>query len=237
MAVSLQRYLSVSTFLIALVGCTALAGCTPQSSDPSAGIHVSGTGAVETVPDMGTVALHIRREGADPAALERELSAVIADLLALTQRLGIAETDVTATALRIQPRYQPGKEGNLGDDVIATRSASITVRELNVLPQLLEQALAIGINNVDPIRLTSSIRRDLEAEALQLAMTEAKALADQVADGFSVTRGPVMDVQVHGGVSAPRMAMQEMRAAPGATMTPGVIRIEQTVQATFAIVP
>jgi len=236
MAVSLQKYLSAPTFLIALLGCSALAGCTPRSSDPSAGIHVSGTGAVETVPDMGTLTLHVRREGADPAALERELSAVIAELLALTQRLGIAETDVTATALRIQPRYQPGKAGNLSDDVIATRSATVTVRELNDLPQLLEQALAIGINNVDPVRLTSSIRRDLEAEALALAMTEATVLADRVAEGFSVRRGAVIDVQVHGGISAPRMAMQEMRAAPGDTMTPGVIRIEQSVQATFAIV-
>jgi uncharacterized protein YggE len=235
MAVSHLRVLWFPTFIASLMGCIALAGCTPPSADHDGGIHVSGTGAVETVPDMGTVVMHVRRDGDDPAALERELSAIVAEVLALTQRLGIAETDVTATVLRIQPRYQPGKGNELSDGVTATRSVSVTVRELNRFPQLLEQALAIGINNVDPIRLTSSIRRDLEAEALALAMADAAALADRVADGFSVTRGPVMDVQVHGG--SPRMAMQEMRAAPGATMAPGVIRIEQSVQATFAIVP
>jgi len=119
--------------------------------------------------------------------------------------------------------------------VIATRSIAITLRKLSDFPSLLERALAAGINNVDPIALDSSIRPDLEAQALDQAMADAIARADQVAEGFSVRRGELIDVQVSGHSARPRMAMQEMRADSGASVAPGVIRIENQVQATFAI--
>jgi uncharacterized protein YggE len=218
------------TSLLSLMGCA-----TSPSAVAAEAIHVSGRGAVETVPDMGKVQLHARREGNDPAALERELAGVVSALLKVTATLQIDATDVTATALRIQPRYQRRGEDMEVNGVIATRSISITLRKLSDFPSLLEQALAAGINNVDPIALDSSIRKELEAQALDQAMADAIARADQVARGFSVLRGELVDVQVSGHSASPRMAMQEMRADSGATMAPGVIRIENQVQATFTI--
>lgn len=227
------RQLGLSLTLTSLV---SLLGCAVSAEVMAAeGIHVSGKGAVETVPDMGRVQLHARGEGNDPAALERALADVVGELLKVTANLQIDATDVTATALRIQPRYQRRGEAMEVNGVIATRSVSITLRKLSDFPSLLEQALAAGINNVDPIALDSSIRSDLEAQALDQAMADAIARADQVARGFSVRRGELVDVQVSGHSASPRLAMQEMRADSGATMAPGVIRIENQVQATFAI--
>lgn len=218
------------TSLLSLMGCAV----SPAAS-AAEGIHVSGKGAVETVPDMGRVHLHARREGDDPAALEHELAKVVSALLKETAAMQIDPTDVTATALRIQPRYQRRGDDMEVNGVTATRSIAITLRKLSDFPSLMQRALATGINNVDPIALDSSIRSDLEAQALDQAMADAIARADQVARGFSVTRGELVDVQVSGHSASPRMAMQEMRADSGATMAPGVIRIENQVQTTFAI--
>jgi uncharacterized protein YggE len=221
---------------LAVASLLSLTGCAISPAAAAAeGIHVSGKGAVETVPDMGTVALHARREGDDPAGLERELAGIVSDLLKATENLQIDETDVTATALRIQPRYQRRGDDRVVNGVIATRSITITVRRLSDFPSLLEQALAMGINNVDPISLDSSIRTDLEAQALDHAMADAISRAEQVARGFSVGRGALLDVQVSGHSASPQMAMQEMRADSGPSMAPGVIRIESQVQATFTI--
>ena len=215
----------------------SLLGCTVSPPLYAAeGIRVSGSGAVETIPDMGTIQLHARREGNDPAALEQELGGVISALLKVTQELSIDETDATATAVRISPRYQRSGEDQVVEGVVASRSVTIILRDLSKFPDLLQQALASGINNVDPMSLDSSIRRQLEAQALDLAMADAISKADQVAAGFSVRRGSAIDVEVSSHRAAPMIAMQEMRAGGSTPMAPGVIRINSQVHATFAII-
>lgn len=231
-----MRYLPLqltlhTTALLVLLGC-AVSGPTQAAE----GIRVTGMGAVETIPDMGTVQLHARREGKDPAALERDLGAIVGAVLAITRDLDIDDDDVTATAVRIQPRYQRRGDNHVVEGVIASRSITIILRNLSSFPELLRQSLASGINNVDPISLDSSIRKELEARALDLAMADAISKADQVAAGFSVQRGNAIDVSVSGHSAAPRMAMQEMRADKATPIAPGVITINSQVQATFAII-
>jgi uncharacterized protein YggE len=200
------------------------------------GIRVNGVGAVETVPDIGTLQLHARREGTDPAILEQELSKVISSLLKITRDLNIEAADVTATAVRITPRYQRRDDNDSVEGVIASRSVTVTLRDLSNFPELLQRALAAGINNVDPMSLDTSRRRELEAEALQLAMADAISKAEQVADGFTIERGGAIDVEVNSHRPAPMMAMAEMRADRATPMAPGVIRIDSQVRVTFAII-
>jgi hypothetical protein len=225
---------SLNHFRYALTALFLLSAATQASA--AEGIQVNGRGVVNTVPDMGTVNLHIRREGDDPAALEAAMNQVVGQVLKLTRKLDIAEKDVTAALVSIQPRYQRRNDETVVSGVIASRTVTITVRRLADFPKLLQQSLELGVNNVDPIALDSSRRVELEAQALDLAMADAISRADQVAAGFSVRRGSVVDVRVSTHNVMPRMAMQEMRVgAADDAFAPGEIRIEQNVDATFAI--
>jgi len=221
----------------AAVICLLVCSACGVNSHAAEGIHVNGRGAIDAVPDMGTVNLHVRREGSDPAALERGLNDVVSEVLALTRRLGIAEEDVTAARVSITPRYQRRDNDTVIDGVTATSTVTVTLRQLSDYPTLLTDSLELGVNNVDPIMLDSSHRSELEAQALDLAMADAQARGDRVAAGFGVKRGQVIDVNVMGNSPVPRMAMQEMRVgASDAAFAPGTMRIEQTLQATFTIV-
>lgn len=218
--------------LFALVTSAAAAAETPP------GIHVSGRGSLEVEPDMGYVSLHIRREGTSAESLKREVDAVVGAVLELTERLGIEPRDVTATAVSINPRYRRRADEMVVEGLIATRSVSVTLRDLDRFGDLLNESLAVGVNNLDPIRLDTSKREGLEDEALGLAMEDAKREAATVAAGFSVSLGPVSDVQIGG--HSPRPVLQEttamaMRADSPMPISPGVIRIERFVQVTFAI--
>jgi len=219
--------------------CLALSGSCAGASqaDGLAGIHVSGQGTLEVVPDMGTVQLHVRREGVEADVLTAELNRVVGETIALAERLGIAQRDVQATSLTIHPRYQRRGNESVVDGLVATRSIELVLRDLNIFAELLSDALSIGVNNVDPIRLDSSKRADLENEALTLAMKDAKAEAARVAKGFDVTLGAVTDVQV--GAHSPRPEV--MRAATfadsGSSFSTGVIRIDRSVSVTFSIIP
>lgn len=205
-------------------------------ADISNGIHVNGLGSVEVVPDMGYVTLHVRREGTSAAMLKKDLDSVVQKVIALTDKLGIDATDVTAAAVSVNPRYRRRDNESVVEGLIATRTVSITLRELDEFGPLLNESITLGVNNVDPIRLDTSRRAALEDQALTLAMEDAQQEAARIAAGFGVELGPVSNVQV--GFHSPR---PEMRAAglmadsSGSDFSPGLIRIERSLQATFAI--
>ena len=200
------------------------------------GVHVSGHGSVEVEPDMGHVMLHVRREGQNASELGKELDEVVRAILELTRELGISRRDVTAAAISINPRHQRRNNETVVDGLIATRTIALKLRNLDRFSALMNRSLAAGVNNVDPIRLDTSRREALEDQALDLAMNDAAAEAARVAKGFSIALGPVIDVQVGGHAPRPQAAAMLMReSADGGAFSPGIIRIDRYVQATFAI--
>ena len=114
---------------------------------------------------------------------------------------------------------------------------AVLLKDLDSYIDLMNEALALGVNNVDPIQLDTSNREALENEALTLAMEDAKAEAARVADGFGVQLGSVTHVQV--GAHSPRPeAMRAMSYADSApSFSAGVIQISRSLNATFAIRP
>ncbi|MFV2090638.1 MAG: SIMPL domain-containing protein, partial [Pseudomonadales bacterium] len=150
--------------------------------------------------------------------------------------LSIKTSDVTATAVSINPRYQRRNDESVVEGLIATRTIAVTLRDLDLFGELMNKSLALGINNLDPIRLDTSNRDAKENEALELAMADARQEAARVAAGFSVILGPVINVIVGGQGPRPQAAAMEMRmVAAGGDFSPGMIHIDRRVQATFAI--
>jgi uncharacterized protein YggE len=222
--------LAVTGFALLGSGCTDAA-----QPDNNGGIQVHGQGTLEVVPDMGRVSLHVRREGNDAAALTQTLNKVTADIVTMATKLGIEEKDITATALSINPRHRRRGDETVVDGVVASRTISLVLKELDVYIGLMNQALALGVNNVDPIRLDTSKREALENQALMLAMEDARSEAARVAEGFAVKLGSVTNVQV--GAHSPRPeAMRAMSYADSGTdFSAGLIQISRSINATFAI--
>ncbi len=227
--------LLVATLLTTAVAATALAMAAPALAQTN-GIHVSGQGSLEVEPDMGYVSMHVRREGSDPAELRREIDKVVRAILKLVRNLKIAESDVTTAALSINPRYRRRDSETVVDGVIATQTILITLRDLDLFGRLLNRSLEEGVNNVDPIRLDTSRRVELENQALEVAMKDAREEAARVALGLDLRLGQALNVQVVSHSPRPQMALMEMRSAGNtATFNPGLIRVERNVQVTFAI--
>ena len=225
--------LLVATLLTTAVAATTVAATALAQTN---GIHVSGQGSLEVEPDMGYVSMHVRREGSDPAELRREIDKVVRAILKLVRNLKIAESDVTTAALSINPRYRRRDSETVVDGVIATQTILITLRNLDLFGRLLNRSLEEGVNNVDPIRLDTSRRVELENQALEVAMKDAREEAARVALGLDLRLGQALNVQVVSHSPRPQMALMEMRSAGNSdTFNPGLIRVERNVQVTFAI--
>lgn len=211
---------------------------TLAAAEPLTGIHVNGAGEVRAVPDMARVTIEARREGTDAAALKKQLDQVTAAVLELTRELGIRERDVTAAAVNIYPRYWPQeRDQERPEGVIASRTIEVTVRDLAILGDLINRALERGANGIQGVDLDVSNRRELEAEALDLAIDDAVQQARRMAKRFQVELGPLKDAST----SSPVQPLMRMEAAmanrQASSFSPGELTIRRDVQATFSIRP
>ena len=231
----LTMTLLVATLLTTAVAATALLASAPTIAQTN-GIHVSGQGSLKVEPDMGYVSMHVRREGGDPAELRREIDEVVRAILKLVRNLQVTESDVTTAALSITPRYRRRDSESVVDGVTATQTILITLRDLDLFGRLLNRSLEEGVNNVDPIRLDTSRRVELENQALEVAMKDAREEAARIALGLDLRLGQAINVQVVSHSPRPQMALMEMRSAGNSnTFNPGLIHVERNVQVTFAI--
>ena len=202
------------------------------------GIHVTGVGEVEAAPDMATVPLSVQVDGADPAAIKMSVDELTRAILAVVRDLDIAKRDTTARNIRLQPRfrYDKGETRLLG--YTASRDISVVVRDLDVVGKLMDRALAAGATRVDPPNYDHSDRKALARQALDLAIENARSEAAHVASQFSVGLGHLTEARTTPAPQPMRYAGAMMARAESADMPlePGLIRISQTVQASFAIV-
>ncbi|MEM7277201.1 MAG: SIMPL domain-containing protein [Pseudomonadota bacterium] len=208
-----------------------------QSMD-NLGIHVSGRGEVEVVPDMARFSLEINRQGQDAVALKKEMDAVMARVLKLTDKLKISRKDVTAASVQIHPNrvYNNGKQSI--DGVIASRSIQVVLRDLDKFGSLMNQSLEMGINNIGNVQLDSSERIMLQEQALDAAIEDAKAQAARLARGFGVELGDVKNVNLGGQhvVRPQRGVAMRMESADSDSFSPGEMTVHREVQASFSIV-
>lgn len=235
-----HRFVSGSVLVALLALLAALLPARPVHAQQPGGIHVTGVGEVQVVPDLARISLEVRREGVDAAALKTELDTVTRAVLALTRELDVDERDVTAAAISIYPRYRQRDGESVVDGVVASRAITITLRELDHVGDLVNGALSRGINGVNGIELDASDRAALEREALDRAIDDAVRQAGQIAARFRVGLGPLVNAGSALGPQPGPMMMDVMAAsAPAAreSFAPGEMTVRREISASFAIAP
>ncbi len=218
------------TLALSLAGVNAMA----QASE-NLGIHVNGQGEILVEPDLVRVTLQVNRQGRDAAALKKEMDQVTAKVLKLTDRLQVDRKDVAAAMVNIQPNYRYENNRQTMDGVTASRSIQITLRELDRIGTLMNDALELGINSIGGLTLDVSNRVELEQQALTQAIEDAKAEAARIAQEFGVRVAGVLNVRVGRHSVRPQVARMAMQSDEAESFSPGQIAIRRDVEATFGI--
>jgi uncharacterized protein YggE len=228
-------------FALALVS-LSLAACSmhPGGNPPPRLVSVSGQGEVVAAPDRATITLSIVARNKDLAAAQAEADAVVAKLMQVADGLDIDDEKVQTTGIQIQPEFDwvDGKRRALG--YLVQRTTTIELEDLAKLGQLMEQALATGVNEVSPPQLTSSKRQALARQALRMAGEDAVQNAEALADSLGASVGEVYSAQGQGGDEGPRpmmqaMAVGRMKTDVAETYSAGEIRVVASVQAQFEL--
>jgi uncharacterized protein len=196
----MNKKISLIFFVILMLG--LLAACAPwggpASSEDVRSMHVSGTGRVTIVPDMATIAIGVRTEAeAVNEALEGNTAQAnaIAEVL---EKMGVAEKDIQTSNFNVYPsdRYDPMTGQVEGSFFVVENTINVTVRELSNLGSVLSAVVEAGANNIYGINFNVEDRETAVAEARQLAIEDAQAKAQAIADDAGVKLGNLMNISV-----------------------------------------
>ena len=159
-------------------------------------ISVSASGTVTAEPDIAHISAGVTTEGDTAKDAIARNSAVMAKLIEGLKGAGIAARDIQTTTLQVEPRYTQPKDGRPGaiSGYRVVNQVRLTVREVKRLGEILDQAIALGANQINSIGFDVANAETLKDEARKQAMVNAKRRAELYATAAGVQLGQVLRI-------------------------------------------
>jgi uncharacterized protein len=213
----------MKTFALAflLIAAPAFAQTPAKSPDPV--IVTSGEGIVKRAPDRAWVSIAAEsRARTAPEAQKLNTDAMTA-VLDKIKSLGIPADAIQTTGYTLQAdfQYQNGKQTLIG--YIARNQVEVRVDTLSKLGDVMASSVGSGATNISGVRFDLKDREAAEAEALRLAVRDARRRADAAASGAGVRIVQVMRIDEQRDVNDIRpMPMMAARVAGDMAMQAAV---------------
>jgi uncharacterized protein YggE len=149
---------------------------------------------------------------------------------------GLTSRDIQTAQLNVEPRYTQARDGRPAsiNGYRVMNQVRFTVRDIKRLGEVLDQAIALGANQVSGISFDVANAETLKDEARKQAMANAKRRAELYASAAGVQLGSVLriseDVQEVVRPMAGRVAM-----AAAAPIEAGTRVLTVEVHVTYAL--
>jgi len=197
-------------------------------------VSVSATGRVSAEPDIAYISAGVVTE-ADTAkdAIARN-NATMGKLIDGLKGAGVAAKDIRTTMLNVEPRYTQPKDGRAAtiNGYRVTNQVRLTVRDVKRLGEILDQAIALGANQISQIAFDVTNAETLKDEARKQAMENARRRGELYARAAGAQLGPVLRIS-EGGVDMPVGLVKF--AGHGVPIEAGTRRLEVEVQVVYAL--
>lgn len=198
-------------------------------------VTTSGSAEIRRSPDLADLRLAVVARRPEAAAAKQEADGRVDALLERLRALEVAEADIEAGQLMLNPRYdyRDGDRRFLGFE--ARRPVTVTVRRLDALGRLMESALEAGVEQVGGADFRLDDSEAAEHEALEQAIADSRDRARRLAAGYGATLGAVREIQYEPqGDQGPGPVMMRMaQEESGGTYLPGEIVISARVSVSF----
>jgi hypothetical protein len=241
--------MSLRSVVAALLAFGPLSSVAPAfaADDTARIVSVGGEGEIVAQPDLAFVTLGVEARRPTMAEARAEVAKTVDAVLALTRALKIDPKLVNATRLQVQPDYSWNERDRKSVLIgyVVSRQVEVELRDLELLGPLMERAVDAGVNQVGDARLDSSRRKELEREALVLAVKEARLNAETLAGAAGARLGAVRSLASSSSPPVLPMYRAEMMKAdamaapapPAQTYQPGEMRFRSQVSAQYDLIP
>ena len=201
------------TLLIALAalisGCAG--GITTSGNDTARTIDVAGVGKVKIEPDLAHVNIGVRSQSPEVTEAFTENSEIAENIIQTLMDMGIEQKDIQTRNFNIyqQQEQRPGQEDPTINYVVEN-TVFVTVRDLDSLGEVLSIMVSEGANTIHGVTFDIENRETAIVEARQLAIEDAKAQAEAIAETAGVNLGDIYSINIsQGGGAVPRVEYAE----------------------------
>ncbi len=175
---------------------------------------VTGEGKVTVVPDTGIVDLGITTNRPTVKDAQNQANTVIGNITKAVKELGVADRDIKTNNYSVYPQYDYRDGTNRITGYQVTATLVVTVRDIDKVNQVVDQATANGANTVGGIQLTvaEDKQKELLQQAREQAVKEAKEKASSLANAAGISLGKIVNV-VETPRGLPGPVMMDLKAA------------------------
>lgn len=224
-----------------------LAGNAPAQpvADITRSIHVSGQGEASGKPDLAEINAGVQTFAKTVVEASRQNQAILEKIFEALDGQGIEEKDIQTSNYSIWAEQDYSRNGEQGNDRIAGFRVSnivvVKVREIAKIGEVLAAVTNAGANSINGIQFSVQDAEQLERQAREAAMVDARATAESLASLAGVELGEVLSLSMSRAPDYPRpyAASRVMEMADAGAPVPGIAPGQQsvsvTINATFAI--
>ncbi len=224
-----QAIVAVVLVSLVLAGCGAAAPAQPRT------LVVTGTGKVEVAPDLVTVNLGVQTVGEDIAQVVAENNRRSQRVQQAVLALGVAQEDVRTISFNVSPQEQYDETGNPTGVTVywVDNTVTVTLRQVDRLGELLQAAVDAGANTIQGVSFSVDDPSAAEAEARQLAMQDARARAEMLAQAAGAALGE--PVSINTSVFVPSPYAGGIGGGGGVPVSPGMAEVQVQVYVTYEL--
>jgi uncharacterized protein len=217
-------------------------------------ISVSATASEKVSPDLLVIQLHVQTDAKTAKQAVQDNAAVTADLLASLKALGLSDQDIQTTSYSVDqvtetnytcdPRGYNCVYNYRVTGYKVTNSISLQVKDLAKGGDVIDASSSAGTNQtfIDSVGFTlqDETRRTLEKGLLRNAAAEAKAKAQNMAEGSGASLGKLLSVSQSSSYYPQPLyrdyaMVAEAGSAPKTELSAGQVEVSVTVGASYQI--
>ena len=206
-------------------------------------VTVQGYGSITMPPDQATLRFSISDKGRNLEMIKNKIGNVTSRFLEFAENLNIKKKNLRTTNINIFPEYTyiPKTGKRIFDGYKINRDITVNLENLTLLGQLMEGAINLGVNNINPPMFSSKNASGVNIKLHTLAMEDAKNKAIALATSTNATIGRAIDVNAVPISFQPRPTEMRMLSADQAIMNEqnyevGEITHELSIIATFELI-
>jgi len=166
-------------------------------------IRLIGSGKVTLTPDIAYVTIGVHTEGKDASQAVSENNSQTQAVIDALEKSDIASEDIQTTNFSIYPQQQLDDRGQPTGEItyIVNNSVYITVRDLESIGDVLNVAVEAGANQISGIQFDISDAEYALAEAQEMAVANAQAQAENLAQASNLVLGDIQNISTFGGAT------------------------------------
>lgn len=224
---------------VSIVVFVLVAALPAMAQDSPRTIEVTGVGMAFGTPDTATVEVGVDIRDADFGTAFESTNEVMAEVLEKIMELGIAAEDIQTTSINVwfEDDRDPQSGMPTGERIYhVTQSMRIVVRDIDLISDVISTAVDNGANQIFGLNFSFSDTEALQTEAREVAVENARAKAQHLADLMGVEIGEVVSiVEIGGNNNVPFGGRGAFDMVESAVVSPGQLSVSASVQLTFAI--